>query len=92
VIFLTACAPKDRGPAWPQRAERESDGGESIAPHEAKTIAAVKATEDVADAKPAVVKESAATPDAVKPTITPTSPAAGDESLFGDDLTIEIED
>ncbi len=90
---LAACAPRPQGPTWPKRADRDLDGGESIAPHQARSVAAVTPDADE-EAKPAAaaVKDAPAATEAAKPAVAPIDPAASDDTLFIDDITIEIED
>ena len=83
------------GLAWPERAAREADGGESLAPHQARAIAAAGLTDDSAgDDKAVTADKPTATVDAPKLSVpTPGAPTPPDDSLFGDDdMTIEISD
>ena len=87
-----ACAAREpAGPAWPRAAERDADGGESLAPRAAaRAVAAVgedHAVERAAD-KPAV---------SVPVVSTPASAPAGtvqvtEEPLPLDEIVIEVDD
>ena len=92
IVVLAGCHARDHGPTWPTRADRGTDGGESLAPHQARSVTvAADDDEAIVDAKPTAEKPSAptATVDAPKaPTTTPTT----EDSLFGEDITIEVDD
>lgn len=91
LVFLVACAGSGTGPAWPKAHDTDADGGESLAPHTATSVAAVV---DDDDAKPA----AAVTPAAAAATIdTPAAPAATtatpvDETINTEEIIIEIEE
>jgi hypothetical protein len=95
VLGLAACAARAHGPAWPKMAEREVDGGESLAPRQASVVA--DATPAAADAKPEVsddatpeAKPADATEDA-EPTL--GEPVIAPEEVINiDDIVIEIDD
>jgi hypothetical protein len=87
-----SCARQDpAGPAWPKWAERESDGGESLAPRAAARAIAAAVEERAADRaadKPATPPAAAATGE---------RPAAGqvqvtEEPLLLDEIVIEVDD
>jgi hypothetical protein len=86
-----ACAAREpAGPAWPRAAERDGDGGESLAPRAAaRAIAAVvddHAAERAAD-KPAVSTPAVSAPAASSGTLQVT-----EEPLPLDELVIEVDD
>ncbi|HWO17531.1 MAG TPA: hypothetical protein VNO30_02105 [Kofleriaceae bacterium] len=98
--LLAGCGgSRAHGPAWPKLSEPETDGGESLAPRNASSVAAI---EDADDATP-----GAATPAPAAGTAAPaasTAPAGRTERpadapssrepdvLNIDDIVIEIED
>lgn len=98
LVLVAACGGRaDRGPKWPQMAEREEDGGESLAPRTASTIvesSSDKPSEE--EAKPAA-EEPAAEAKATEDD-TPADPVeaetviAPEEVINIDDIVIEIED
>lgn len=50
VIALAACSmPGQSGPAWPKRAARDADGGESLAPRAAARSIAARTDDDHGD-------------------------------------------
>jgi hypothetical protein len=88
-----SCARRDpAGPEWPKWAERESDGGESLAPRAAARAIAAAVEEHAADRaadKPVTPPAAAAA--------TAERPAAGqvqviEESLPLDEIVIEVDD
>lgn len=85
----------DAGPAWPQRAKRDLDGGESLAPHVARAIAA---SSDSGAASSSAAETSTAPAGASggassTPASSSGSSGAVDlDPLLLDDLTIEVED
>lgn len=92
VLGLAACAARAHGPAWPKMAEREVDGGESLAPRQPSVIAEAKP--DVAP-KPAVGADTEAAPAATTGDAQPTlgEPViAPEEVIEVDDIIIEIND
>lgn len=92
VLGLAACAGRAHGPAWPKMAEREVDGGESLAPHQPSVIAEAKPE---APAKPAASADTDATPAAATDDAPPTlgEPViAPEEVIEVDDIVIEIND
>jgi hypothetical protein len=96
VILLAACsAPASRGPAWPKLADREVDGGESLAPHTASTVeGVVEVSEDTEEDGEAEDKPAAAAPAKAE---TPTGAASGssatpEEPITTEDIVIEVED
>lgn len=105
VLLLAACGPRAAtGPAWPQMAERETDGGESLAPRAnlGAVAAAADKDEDADDeaAKPGATNESDAkaadaTDDKSDADIPAPVPAASDSEeleITGEEIVIEIDD
>ncbi len=96
VLLLAACGRASAGPAWPKMAEREADGGESLAPRAKASAVAAAAAAD--DDKPAKVEDKpAATPaktdtETTKPASTTPTQAPDDISITTEELVIEIED
>lgn len=97
VAMTLGCgAANARGPRWPKQTVKEVDGGESLAPHVATTVAAERSSDasDVrsdGDGKPAPSVDKPATSDA--PASTPTPPASTpDEPITTEDIVIEIDD
>lgn len=95
LVLLTACGSTARGPAWPKIAEKESDGGESLAPHKASPLETSASDDDddiVIDTpeKPEVKATEEDKPaDAAPATPTVTAP---EDVINLDDLVIEIDD
>lgn len=95
LLLLAACGrSSDAGPKWPKASEKESDGGESLAPHVARgasggstSSATIEEDDDEEDAKPATTAATDKAADKSEPAAIPTT----DDMLF-DDFTIEIED
>ncbi|HTL38713.1 MAG TPA: hypothetical protein VL326_36530 [Kofleriaceae bacterium] len=95
---LAACShSKAAGPAWPapDKTEPEEDGGESIAPHESSTVAAAIEKSDEPEAKKDDEPDAAA-PEAKKddstPAVSAPSQPSSDETIFSDEIIIEIDD
>lgn len=93
VLFAACGASTTPAPAWPKTADRETDGGESLAPRQATTVAA--AEDEPAAAAPVTVEAapaatSTATPTAVTPTTTPTI-TAPEDTITVEEIVIEIE-
>jgi hypothetical protein len=93
---LVGCAPHAAtGPAWPKAADSDKDGGESLAPHEAKqvTVAVEKSEAEpkpvVAPAAPVVVPP---TEGALAPVIAPSVSAPIEDTITTEDIVIEIND
>lgn len=95
VIALSACVPQGgSGPAWPKQHESETDGGESLAPHEgAKSVAAAIEEEAKPAEKPAApeAKPAAAAPAAEKPAEKPVA-EKNEDPLQTEEIIIEVED
>jgi hypothetical protein len=102
VVVLAACShARPSGPAWPAPAKPDkdniaaSDGGESLAPHESKAIAAVieKAEEPTSKAASQSAPATAAAPSEEKPAVSPaTPPPPVDDVIMSDEIIIEIDD
>jgi len=98
-LWLAACGARgSQGPAWPKAAERETDGGESIAPRESKAVAVAddedaEATAGVAptaaasEATPGAAAATATTPTTTTPTIT-----VSEDAITVEEIVIEISD
>jgi hypothetical protein len=100
VGLLAGCGGgRDRGPAWPKPQASETDGGESLAPRQASSVAALEDADDAAPttATPAPAGGTAATP-AAAPAGKPDKPAADapppkePDVLTTEDIIIEIEE
>ncbi len=97
VLSLAACGARGAGePAWPKAAERETDGGESIAPRESKAVAAAE-DEDEVTVEVAAPAAAAATPGAPAAAATPTSTSmptvtAPEDTIMIEEIVIEIVD
>jgi hypothetical protein len=94
-LWLGACGARgSHDPAWPKTADRETDGGESIAPREA--IAAV-VVEDAAEVAVDVVAPAAAAATAggaaaATPTVTAPTVTAPEDTITVEEIVIEIND
>lgn len=91
-MLLGACASASHAPAWPKPHEAAIDGGESLAPHEARGVAVGKAAEDDKPAAPTAV---ATVPDAAAkatPAVASPAAAATEEMLQTEEIIIEIDD
>ena len=97
VLLLAACSGKPAAaPAWPKMAEREADGGESLAPRaKASAVAAVaEADDDEPVAKPEAKPETKpeAKPDAETPKPASTTQAPEEIIITTEEIVIEIDD
>lgn len=96
VLALAACGPRaSAGPAWPKSQDPEKDGGESLAPRESGSVAAIEAAKDEEDepaekAKPAPKAESPEAP--VTPAPTPAPTPTIDDLPITEEIIIEIEE
>ncbi len=96
---LAACGGSpERGPAWPAPSPPETDGGESLAPRQAGSVAAIESAEDETPTAPAAAaagaSATAASP-AAAPAASPEpseAPAREPDVLTTEELIIEIED
>jgi hypothetical protein len=98
IAALAACgAPREAGPAWPRPRAAETDGGESLAPRGASSIAAIEDAEDATPTAPASASGStgpAAAPAPPGPrTERPAEPPARElEVLTTEEIVIEVDD
>ena len=93
LVFLTGCAGTGNGPAWPKAHETEADGGESLAPHTAKTVATLGVGVDDAEAKPAATVPTATPATAAEGSAaTPATTPATDEVINTEEIIIEIDE
>src|SRR5438445_10450650 len=98
VVALAGCASHAAtSPAWPKQHVAEKDGGESLAPHTARAVAAIEKTDDepVKPATPTAAAPAAAAPAAKDGGAAPASvPATGtvEETITTEDIVIEIDD
>ena len=96
VLFVAACGhPATKGPAWPEAAKSDKDGGESLAPHESKqtTVAVEKA--DEAPAKKVDAAAPAVVPVTEGGAPAAATPAAGttiEDAITTEEIIIEIDD
>lgn len=95
ILLVAACgAGRSSGPAWPKPQPSETDGGESLAPHQASSVAAVEAADsDPKASEPAAAAEKK--PEKTeKPAEKPAEPAAPKEPevIMTEEIVIEIED
>ena len=94
VLACAACSgSRSRGPAWPKASAREADGGESLAPHLASSVAAIEKSDELkSEDKPAVKLEEPI----IKPTTgggsLPVTTPTPDEPITTEDIVIEIDD
>lgn len=96
VVALAGCASHSAsGPAWPKQHDSDKDGGESLAPHTAHSVAAIEKIDDE-PAKPAAIPAApAATPEKKEAGAAPASAPANatiDETITTEDIVIEIDD
>jgi hypothetical protein len=90
----SACAGgTSRTPKWPKSHVAETDGGESLAPRQASSVAAIEKTaddDDVKEDKPAAKTEKPAeTPVAAAPA---TTTAPTEDVITTEDIVIEIDE
>ena len=93
LLLGSACGRSTSGPAWPKTADKEVDGGESLEPRVAGSVAAIE------DSKDEVVEVKAVEKPADKPAATevkPDVPAPAvpvvEEPIQTEEIVIEIED
>jgi hypothetical protein len=83
-------------PAWPKQTVKETDGGESLAPHTATTVSASERSSDTTESKPEVSESKPAATDkpAASDAPAPSSPSSSqaDEPITTEDIVIEIDD
>lgn len=96
--MLAACGgAREAGPTWPKLHAREADGGESLAPRQASSVAAIEEADDATPSAAALAAPPAAAPAAAAPaprTDRPAdAPAAREpDILTTEDIIIEIDD
>lgn len=98
VILIAGCGARSAsGPAWPKMTEKETDGGESLAPRTAaaSVVGAAADDDDDEDVKveattPAADKPAAATGD--KPAAATATPTTPEETITVEEIVIEIDD
>jgi hypothetical protein len=96
LVVLLGCA-HSHDPAWPKPSATDKDGGESIAPREARAVTAVEASPDetpsaeAAEATPAKPAPSAGTP--ITPVAAPAAatPSGAEDPLTTEEIVIEID-
>lgn len=101
-LALAACAPKAApGPAWPRLHGTGSDGGQSIAPHEAHPAPSADdsaASDSDGDAPAAQASSDDTTPDQgdaaadSAPAAAAPAPDSSPDTITVDGVTIEIDD
>lgn len=101
-VGLAGCgAGADRGPAWPKPSpvEPEDDGGESLAPRQASSVAAIEDSDDPAPSTSPASGSSAAASSASPASAQQKSEKAADapasrelDPLTTEEIVIEIED
>jgi len=85
-----ACAAREpAGPAWPRAAERDGDGGESLAPRAAARAIATVVEEHAAER---AADKPAAAPPASAPSASTGTVQVTEEPLPLDELVIEVDD
>ncbi|MBA3461698.1 MAG: hypothetical protein H0T46_17170 [Deltaproteobacteria bacterium] len=100
-LLIAGCSSRQaNSPAWPKMAERETDGGESIAPRAGAVVIAAAKDEAANDddsnvvVTPAAEKPAASATPAKdeKPSAAAATVTAPEETITIDDIVIEIED
>jgi hypothetical protein len=95
VILIAGCgARSSSGPAWPKMTEKETDGGESLAPRSGATSVAAASDDDDDDVKvvpAAAADKPAAAVDKPATVGTPTV-TAPDDPITVEEIVIEIDD
>jgi hypothetical protein len=97
VLLVFGCgARSSTGPAWPTRSDPGLDGGESLAPREARGTVEVETADEKPSDAPAPARTSDKTPDtpAATPAVAPnaTLPAGNDDPFTTEEIVIEIGD
>ena len=99
-LGLAACGgSRASGPAWPKPSPSETDGGESLAPSQASSVAAIEKADDATPTAAAADAPAAATPAATTPAAagarpdrsTP-EPSRDLDILTTEEIIIEVED
>jgi len=91
-VLLGACAGSSHEAAWPKGHTSETDGGESLAPHEAKVVVAATKADDEKPAAVAVTATPAATAINATPAAVTAPAAATEEVIQSEEIIIEIDD
>lgn len=96
-LALPACSHnKASGPAWPapSKTEPEDDGGESLAPHQASTVAAAIEKSEEPEVKKDVEPEAKKDDEPEDKSATPSAPTqpTNDDVIMSDEIIIEIDD
>ena len=93
VATSVSCARQDpAGPAWPKPAERENDGGESLAPRAAARAVAAVVEEHAADRAADKPAPAASTATPGERPAQPGSVQVIEEPLPLDEIVIEVDD
>src|ERR1700733_8424673 len=94
VVVLAACAPHSAsGPAWPKAATTETDGGESLEPHESHQVAeAIEKSDAAAKPTAAAAAPTVAPTDVVAPVVAPSVSQPIEDTITTEDIIIEIDD
>jgi hypothetical protein len=91
--LLVACGgSRSHTPAWPKASAHDSDGGESLAPRVAGSVAAIEQADEIKpDDKPVVKPDAPAeTSVGIKPVVPATTKP--DDVITTEDIIIEIDD
>ncbi|HEV7557913.1 MAG TPA: hypothetical protein VGO00_20745 [Kofleriaceae bacterium] len=96
LFVLLGCA-RSHAPAWPKASTTAKDGGESLAPREARAVTAVEASPDEtpstasAEAVPSKPAASPGTP--ITPVAVPAvaAPSGAEDPLTTEEIVIEID-
>lgn len=91
VTWLVACGGSPKGPAWPERQDPEDDGGESLEPRAGAVAVESSSSKDEPAVEIVDLLEEALTitPAATSPEATPAAP---EEVIMTEEITIEIEE
>ena len=96
-ILLSACGAKRSAPAWPKMTEKETDGGESLAPRAKASAVAAAADDDDDDDAVVKVEDKVEAKTETKPetpkAATPTAPQPSEEIIITtEEIVIEIDE
>ena len=97
LVVLTACSAASKPPAWPKRADRENDGGESLEPRVATSILALEKTPEPAEKAAAAARaekaaERTSTWDAAVQGVGSISSPDPNDPFMTDEIVIEVND
>ena len=98
VFVVAACggSPSSAGTKWPTPTDKETDGGESLAPRAAASAIAAASTDsgDKPASEPAEPAAATAKPevDAAKPATSATTQASEETVITTEEIVIEIEE